>query len=64
MSQAWEWRCRGETDGRRCNKLLGKFEDLRRGSVMCPRCKTINRAVWPDGVPTEQVTQLLRTGAR
>jgi phage FluMu protein Com len=66
MADVYEWRCKGVENGRVCNKLLGKFQDLRRGAIMCSRCKTINRVIWPDGVPTEQRTpqEINRTGAR
>lgn len=49
----YEWRCRGQdpTKAEPCGKLLGKFEDLRRGSIRCPRCKHLNTVVWPSGQP-------------
>lgn len=49
----WQWRCAGKdpTKAEPCGKLLGKFEDLRRGSVKCPRCGHLNVVSWPSGQP-------------
>lgn len=51
MPDTWEWRCVGRdpTKADPCNKLLGKFEDLRSGEIMCPRCHFLNRATLPAG---------------
>lgn len=62
MAETFDWRCAGIYLGRPCNRLLGKFADLRRGEVKCPRCGAINRANWPGGKPQEQ--QQTAQGAR